>query len=202
MSMSLSKVAGRVIACEPSPRIRYILERHVIMNELQEKISIVHAALSDVAESAKFYEGADSKGTGTLRDDYNGSDESFTLVPVRVGDEVVKDLNVDRVDLIKLDAQGLEHKALDGLSVTIRKDMPVIVYTFGRMIYRSIDGIQKIRRSIGDGYSHFMILNQFNPSTSVTSFNFEVDKEEDGVYVVVAVPDRLLKSFGASISIV
>jgi len=51
-----------------------------------------------------------------------------TLVPVRIGDDVIAELGIDRIAAIKIDVEGAEFEVLEGLSNTIATLAPPVIF--------------------------------------------------------------------------
>jgi FkbM family methyltransferase len=103
--------AGRVFAVEPNPRTFATLARHLTGNA----VSNVQAMMCGLADTP-----------GVLALHMPPSDLDFnatilpragwtrTEVPVRTLDECVRDWNIDRIDLMKIDVEGAEPLVLAG----------------------------------------------------------------------------------------
>jgi FkbM family methyltransferase len=90
--------AGRVIAVEPLHSAGKMIERQALLNGLHN-ITWVHAALSD--RNGK----SSANSPGSLYDTVEGAAEevdSYTL------SQLVSNLRLDRIDLLKLDCEGAE----------------------------------------------------------------------------------------------
>ena len=120
---------GRVVAVEPSPRELTRLRANLAANNLQ-KVSVVAAALAErsgevvlkIAEAGHagqntlgefIYEGISSSGTETL--------SSVTL------DELASMRELANIDVIKLDVEGAELRALTGATGVLRTARPLII---------------------------------------------------------------------------
>jgi FkbM family methyltransferase len=120
--------SGRVVAFEPNAEVRARLERHIVLNALQD-----HVIVSDVAvggreqDAASFYlsccagnDGLSSLSrsaaafhTGALRA------EITATVRVRTFDAFAEQLGLGRIDLMKVDVEGAEHDVFAGMSRTL-----------------------------------------------------------------------------------
>lgn len=61
---------------------------------------------------------------------YRGTEayEGSIVVPVRRGDDVVKELGIGAVGIIKIDVEGAELEVLEGFQETIQKKKPIILF--------------------------------------------------------------------------
>jgi FkbM family methyltransferase len=108
---------GRVVAIEADPRIHAILERNAALNDLPQ-VRVVHAAAADESTLLAligFNEHEDHWGTSRIAGGTGGTGVSYE-VPARSLDDLLDELGVNSVDLIKIDIEGAEGLALAGMS--------------------------------------------------------------------------------------
>jgi len=111
----LAAAAGcRVLAFEPSPRNLAFLRRHIALNGIQS-IEVVEAAVSDFAGTARFGKG-ETPNDGSLLD--SGELE------VRV--VALDQMRLPAPDIMKIDIEGSEFRALTGAKATILSSRPTI----------------------------------------------------------------------------
>jgi len=109
---------GRVYTFEFAPNNLEVLRRNLGMNrELAGRVEIVEAALWDRCGEQLEYS---ARGPATTLNDGSGS----LRAPTTTVDELVRSRRLDRVDLIKMDIEGAELKALKGAEETIRRFHP------------------------------------------------------------------------------
>ena len=113
---------GWVVAIEADPRIYAILERNFALNDLPQ-VRVVYAAAA--AESGRlsligFDEHGDNWGTSRIAGGSGPVSASYE-VPARSLDELLDELGLDAVDLIKIDIEGGEALALAGMSAGLRR---------------------------------------------------------------------------------
>jgi FkbM family methyltransferase len=106
---------GRVLAFEPNPQVREILTGNKLVNRLSW-LEIVPDALSDVNGEAELTLRYEHSGTGSLRPipDLQTS-QARLRVRVRRGDEFAERLPEGGDLLVKLDVEGFEFRALNGM---------------------------------------------------------------------------------------
>ncbi len=112
---------GRVLAFEPMSDAFNKLRRNASLNPSLTNLTLHHVAL-----------GAEN---GTLQADFNHSwpvdgkyrDVIPEPVPVRRLDDFLAEQGIPRVDLIKLDVDGFEHKIIRGAARTLRESRPLLV---------------------------------------------------------------------------
>ncbi len=105
---------GHVIAFEPNPHARRVLERHIRMNGLLERVDVVPAAVGDASGSADLYvRGADGRSRlGSPNPEVTGDSEA-TRVMMTTLDEYCHTHRISP-DWIFIDIEGFEMAALAG----------------------------------------------------------------------------------------
>jgi FkbM family methyltransferase len=114
--------SGRVLAFEPDPRNRERLVRNVELNRLAN-VSVLPYALFD-HESRLPFAAAAGGDTGVGGIALEGAME---VDAVRL-DYFLERESVERVDVLKLDVEGVEAQALAGAAKTLELDRPVVLF--------------------------------------------------------------------------
>jgi FkbM family methyltransferase len=122
-SLAAAALGCDVISVEASPHNVALLEASVTQNGF-ERIQVVSSAVSDHAGTLKFIEngpyGIVSSSTVGL---------STLEVPAITVDELIEEIGWGHVDFIKMDVEGSEVAAIQGMSrLLVRADAPTIVY--------------------------------------------------------------------------
>lgn len=117
---------GRVIACEPQPRLVGALREAQRMSGTTV-ITVVAAAVSDRPGRATFEIPGMASGTGSLltgsADNHDGSRHEVEVTTI---DDLCRKLEVTNVHLIKIDVEGGEYKALAGAAGILRASRPLV----------------------------------------------------------------------------
>jgi FkbM family methyltransferase len=115
-----SAPTGRVVAFEPSPGAREILERHVAMNHFEDRVQIVGAAVGSSEDHATFY-AAGVEGMSRLGSPNPALiNQSRALsVPVLTLDSFVR-ANRSVPNIVLVDVEGFELAVLEGARETIK----------------------------------------------------------------------------------
>jgi FkbM family methyltransferase len=127
-SLFMSSHADHVFAFEPFPMVRAEMARK-LRHANAGNATIFAVALGDRNETGAFHTPIDAnQGTGTLSDFLPGNASAETIpVDVVRGDDFFLANRLPPVSLLKMDVEGYEAKALDGLRETIRRDRPPVL---------------------------------------------------------------------------
>ncbi len=144
--------AGRVIAFEPGPTTAARLRENAALNGFSN-LTIVEAAVSDRPGSSVFRMACDSEASSL----YDGGSDASSCVEVQVTtlDGYVFQSGLDRVDLIKIDAEGAEVAVLRGARQLLsRFDVPQIIIEANPITLRAAgESIDSLRAEIeSSGY--------------------------------------------------
>lgn len=122
--------SGKISVIEPNPRLNQGLQRHIELNHL-ENIHIYPVALSNFEGTASLYFSEQQLSSGSLQKAINSDEESIGIqsipVNVTIGDRLLPDA---QPRLIKLDIEGAEFLALQGLAKLVEQHLPLIIYEF------------------------------------------------------------------------
>jgi FkbM family methyltransferase len=115
---------GRVLAFEPNPETRGILEGNIHLNGLGQRIQVLpYAALDRDTELSLEVVHVGNSGTAKL-----GGPQGRLKVPCRRLDDVPEVKALDHLDIVKLDVEGFELEAIAGMERTIERHRPVVVF--------------------------------------------------------------------------
>ena len=123
LAARLAGDSGRVISIEPEPENHSILQRSIALNDYTN-INVMRIALSDRDGVADLQIGSTS-GSHTLSAEFMGS--RTVEVPIRTLDGVLSKQQLESVDMIKIDVQGLELAVLRGAAETLRSNPRIIL---------------------------------------------------------------------------
>ena len=122
---------GRVISFEPVNDLADRFAENVARNGF-EQVSLLRSGVADregeaviFVQLSKFQDGSQHRGLGTI---YQSEirNESTQTIPLTTIDKVVDDLELQRVDIMKVDIEGAELPALHGAEKTLRRFKPSI----------------------------------------------------------------------------
>lgn len=120
--------SGKVVAVEPSTREFDRLSRNLMLNRLWN-VQTFHVAASDCrGEGTLRVAGYSHEGHNTLGTFIYDTDlartEKVRLVPL---DDLIDDIGVSRVDVIKMDIEGAEYSALQGARKVLHHHRPMLL---------------------------------------------------------------------------
>ena len=115
-----------VIAFEPVPRLRARLQANILANRWQGRILPQAEGVADAPGEARFHVPDEQlPTTGSLHPDgFRGAAGEHIDVTLTTVDAVA---GASRVDLMKIDVEGFEHKVLGGMPTVLARDQPAIL---------------------------------------------------------------------------
>lgn len=120
---ALDRGAAKVIAIEPDPLNVECLRRNFSDEIADGRVVIVPEGAWDKEDSITLYLGESSGWNSVMGPQGAGAID----IRVRPIDDMVAELKLDRVDLIKMDIEGAEIQALEGARATLLRDRPRIM---------------------------------------------------------------------------
>jgi FkbM family methyltransferase len=114
--------SGRVIAIEPVDSNYELLVKNVRENACAN-VTTMQIAIGDYIGVARMYLAKRSNCHSIIR---RGASDNYSEVEITTIDKLVENLNLTSVDLLRMDIEGYEFKAIDGMIGTIRAHRPAI----------------------------------------------------------------------------
>lgn len=147
--------SGKVIAFEPDEQNGEVLKKNIIANKFRN-VSYVNKALSDRTGFVKLYISEENRGDNRIYDTKEGR-EWIEVEMISLDDYLPKET---KVDLIKIDVQGVEALILNGMEKSISRSDKMIIFTEFWP-----DGIRKtgespeefLKKLVGFGFSLYNI---------------------------------------------
>lgn len=133
---------GHVYAFEPLQRQGYLLGRSVAMNGFGDRASVYRTACGDVKRDANIFYTMDNKTSASLLPADLGSVKEMTgeIVYVNRLDDAIQ----DHVDLIKIDAEGMDYDVIRGASGLIDRNADTIIVFEHNLAGRSPEQASKM----------------------------------------------------------
>jgi FkbM family methyltransferase len=115
---------GRLIAVEPNPDVVERLRENLRQNGLEPRSEVIAAGLSDRAGPGRLVVGTNTTIGSVARDAPAGPGIEIEL---RTLDDVAAERQLPRIDLLKIDVEGLEIPTLDGAATVLRRTVRLVL---------------------------------------------------------------------------
>ena len=199
-SLFLSKFCKEVYAFEPCDNMLNIFRQNIKINNIQN-IFVYNVALGE--RNCKMDLSVPKRGNlGSSSFVWRyGDKERMTLsnIDVVTGDEVIKKINPEKIDLIKIDVEGFEKNVLIGLRKSLKAFYPIILIELSRGIFSNINEFDTAL----DGYEVYKVSYNthrfvfFNtPSCCLSKFDFNSLKGQEDILCLPKNSLSLIKSSG------
>lgn len=132
-SLLLARLAGTVVAVEPAPNIFSLLKQNITDNRVSNVIALNYA-IGASNSNVRFRE---HSAFGHVSD----GPLANANVEMRTVDNLVADLGLSNVSLIKIDVEGYEPHVLAGAAETIARFNPVILMEFNTVTLTNFGGV-------------------------------------------------------------
>ena len=153
--------AGRVIACEPQPELAERIRANAALNRLAN-LTVIEAAISDRDGSTTFYtyrEGEFSRALSGLTP-AKGAERAIEVRTLS-GAGLAREVVLDRLDLIKIDAEGADATVLGTLDALVERHRPAILFEHREQHWRRLGAsIDEVLARLGAlGYRLYVIAD-------------------------------------------
>ncbi|NVE95293.1 FkbM family methyltransferase [Altererythrobacter lutimaris] len=143
-------VRGKLLAFEPNPECSDATQFAITINGFSHNAAVHEVALSNVAGDCTFFVPKNEPKNGHLemrRAKVTTVEESElgTRFPVPMATLDERVAHLDRVDFIKIDAEGAEQAIFEGMQETISRHNPLIVMEFNNVRGQADAFAQKLR---------------------------------------------------------
>lgn len=148
-ALAFSTASARVLAFEPLPAVYALLEKNVRENAI-DNIHTFPFALSTEEGEAAFYMIREGNLGASSFDRRSENTETITVTR-KIGDRVVADIGLKKLDLIKLDVEAHEAFVLKGLKNTLRQHKPIITMEWNDpLTIERLNGSEELRFLFGE----------------------------------------------------
>lgn len=110
---------GRVVAIEPNPVVLGRLAANVRQNGFEDRVTILPIAIADHTARGLVVDQSGNSTVARIQVLAEGESIPSGTVGVRTLDDALEDLGIARVDVLKIDVEGLERAVMDGAERTL-----------------------------------------------------------------------------------
>ena len=167
---ALDHGAARVVAIEPEPTNIACLEANLAADIAAGRVSLVKAGIWDVKTTLTLSDSHDNSAGHSFVRNVPDS-EALPGMPLVTLDEIVAQLQLDRVDFIKMDIEGAERRALAGARQTLARFKPRMAISSYHM-NDDPEAIPAVVRSAQTGYKIFGKDYEDGPRRLITKVLF------------------------------
>lgn len=125
-ALAFSTVAACVHAFEPLPQVFDILEQNIRQNDLANILAHPFALSDENGEGIIHMVSDRNIGASSFAKPPHLSSQALNVTKRR-GDDIVNELGLERIDLLKIDVESHEAFVLKGLEQSIRRFRPLII---------------------------------------------------------------------------
>ena len=167
LSQSVNK--GSVYSFEPGENVFSLLQKNIFVNKLGN-VKAYKLAISNNDGQVGFIE---NSAYG-----YMGDSGESSLVSCRTIDSLTAELDLKKLDFIKIDIEGFEQQALQGAELTIKKFAPIIYMEFNSwcLITQSRNSPLEFLEWLLDRFHFIYCINKqsdINALKSITRGNYK-----------------------------
>lgn len=122
MAVVLGKTVGangKVYSFEPTPKSFEVLNKTIQLNHLQKIVILVNKAVSSGSGTIEFNADNENVSNSIISYEYNTGHKKITVQVISV-DDFVNETGLQRLNFIKIDAEGVELDVLKGAKQTLR----------------------------------------------------------------------------------
>lgn len=131
-SLFMSRHATKVYAVEAHPALAASLQEKIDCNSITNT-TVFSCGLGNKNETRSFYFADDKNISGSsFCKNHNTSNTHSQDVEIKRGDDLLSTESTGDIDLIKLDIEGYERYALEGLNNTLTRSRPIIIAEISR----------------------------------------------------------------------
>jgi FkbM family methyltransferase len=131
-SIRMSQCAGstgKVLAFEPLAHLQDKFRKNMQLNRVDNVVLLPYALSNEESETEfAINKTAWNQGTFSLGNKNDGDEKQ--LVTIKIGDNLPEVQQLESLQLIKIDVEGFEYPALQGLQQTIQKHKPRIIFEY------------------------------------------------------------------------
>lgn len=126
-SILFGELANQVISFEPSPTTFNLLQQNIKQSGL-ENITLLNSALGSNPGVSEITYAESNRSGGFISNKTTITTGHVTeQIEIEKLDNIIHDLNISKLDFMKIDVEGFEKEVIEGARDTINKFQPIIV---------------------------------------------------------------------------
>jgi FkbM family methyltransferase len=168
LRMARSVAGGPVVACEPNPDLASRLRRNLELNQLTN-VSVREVAVGARRGTATLHVPSDSRHVGGSSLASGAETHHHAVRPLQVPvvtlDDLVAEVGLRDVGLVKIDVEGYEADVLAGAETLLRRDRPALLFEYTEPWWMANGtSLAEVIRSLTEiGYATFSQLSWRGP---------------------------------------
>jgi FkbM family methyltransferase len=166
-SLFMSRHSKEVHAFEPWEPVLKRFRRMVEANGIKN-IAIHPFGLGNENSKKPFFKPSEKNlGTGSFVEGFRADNSYEGDLEIRVGDDAFEQANIKSVSVIKMDIEGYEKLALQGLRRTLRQHRPIVIFeiTANPRSPVSIKSQEELRALFPEQYEFSLVSERSDPAT-------------------------------------
>lgn len=191
-SLYLSTLVDKVYAFEPFDRVRQQFETNIKLNRISN-IQIFPFGLSNEQAILPFYTGTEQNlGASSFVKDHVHDNQIYGVNAVKIGDDVIRQEQLQQITLLKIDVEGFEKNVLEGLQFTLQRDRPLIIIEMSATSFNTFHHNEINIRSVFPPNYQFYYFSYGNFNTGryrLAQYNFMYHKKHQDI---IAIPNEWL----------
>lgn len=153
-SLFLSPYCSEIIAFEPLIENCVDFEKRMKLNSIRN-VRLFKCGLGDKNQKLNFIlPGSENKGTGFFSEAFGNN---TIELDVRRGDDVLSEIRLEKLELIKMDVEGFEVSVIKGLVNHINKFRPIIFMEFTSEQKNNICSVTELKQLLPNNYNIYLI---------------------------------------------
>jgi len=182
IASSLVGDSGKVVSFEPEPENYKLLSKNIKHNK-RNNVQAFQYGLADKESKGVLYLSSDNKGKHSMAK-LDGENNSIQ-VSIKTADQVLSNLKIEKVDIIKIDIEGAEALALKGMTNVLEKSSPCILFCeFYPEALRNMGSspLELLSNLSSLGFLIFEIKNKEDGYNQIKDFSLFVEKFKTNDY--------------------
>jgi len=172
---------GLVVAFEPEPNFFKLLSKNISRNDMKN-VACFELAIAEKNGLVNLHISNENKGNNSII--YSGESETFVQVKTTTLDDFLVSQKITKVDIIKMDIEGAEILALEGMKNTLIKHQPLLFLEFSpySILKTNRNPIDFLSTLHEIGYSIFEINKTRQRLDKLTNFQKFIESMPRGKY--------------------